>query len=486
MAWFVLMVVFSARGKPRAWLAGHLEKGCGPLLDRVNALVFLGGKKAERLFNNAILHQGAIEAQASKVLEKAQPRNPFPMLRARWLMHFVGLRDFPSSRHALVLQPFRACEAAEGRVEIRARPRPVEAAAGKPPRRSSCRMPMPPRKRNPGAKCRITDPASDMKATKVDVVPLEIEAASNQSLDKVSWALSVNGGGEQPRPLDAPAEPHYAVYQPTLALDELRLSDWDVVSYYAKASTDDGGSSSSEMYFIDIKPFREDIMKMPGGEQGSAFKKLQEMTTFIERQRLILRQTHRYNQAPDSDLKVREEDRKKLQEAESELGDTVTQYYSKLAADFENQPIAETLDHLAMAGTYIDRATTSLRNDFASQAIPTEQSALTELVATRKNFQKFINEHPDAFKDPDQDSTHPYSGRPGNRRKSRSFAMRKRRQRIFSKKPSKSRRSFPTRRRTRPRATSPAIRHLWRHGQEGGGTGQIACGLRIAESRFVS
>ena len=92
-------------------------------------------------------------------------------------------------------------------------------------------------------------------------------------------------------------------------------------------------------------------------------------------------------------------------DAESELGDSVTHVYAKLAADFENKDIGDTLDHLALAGTYTGSATTELRNDFASQAIPNEQAALTELAATRKNFQKFINEHPDAFKDDQQDST---------------------------------------------------------------------------------
>ena len=155
--------------------------------------------------------------------------------------------------------------------------------------------------KKPWSEVRITDPASDVKATKVDVVPLEIEAASNQPLKQVSWALSVDGGQELPRTLDAPSEPHYAVYQPAISLDELQLSDWDVVSYYAKASTDGGGNSSSDLYFIEIRPFREDILKMPGGEGGKAMQMLGELTGLIERQRLILRQTHRYDRQPNPD-----------------------------------------------------------------------------------------------------------------------------------------------------------------------------------------
>ena len=76
---------------------------------------------------------------------------------------------------------------------------------------------------------RITDPGSDLKVTKVDVVPLQIEAAANQALTKVGWFSTVNGASESAHELAAPTEPRYAVYQPTVYLDELHLSDWDVM-----------------------------------------------------------------------------------------------------------------------------------------------------------------------------------------------------------------------------------------------------------------
>lgn len=397
MAWLILMITFATQARPRSWLAEYLEKGHGPLLDRVNTLVFLGGKKRSAGTQSYIRR---IEAQASKVLETARPRNPFPVLRPLVHLWMFAALLFGTLWFYGHFQPVARLMVAWNARQSQ-RPEKADAPAFKLPDTDATE------EKKPWSEVRITDPAGDIKATKVDVVPLEIEAASNQSLNNVSWALSVDGGTEQPQPLNPPAEPHYAVYQPVIPLDELHLSDWDVVSYYAKASVESGDSSSSNLYFIDIRPFREDVMKMPGGEGGKAARTLGEMTSLIERQRLILRETHRYNQQPSTDAKVREGDRKKLEDAESELGDSVTQYYAKMAADFENQPIADTLDHLAMSGTYIDRATTALKNDFAAQALPNEQASLTELGATRKDFQKFINEHPDAFKDDqdDQDST---------------------------------------------------------------------------------
>ncbi|HWB59090.1 MAG TPA: hypothetical protein VG733_06350, partial [Chthoniobacteraceae bacterium] len=387
LAWVVAAVIQAGRGKPRPWLAGHLEKAYNPLLDRINTLVFLGAKKPDAATQS---YAKRIEAQASQLLAKAQPPNPFRATRP--LLHlgvFVALLCCTVWFYNRYSPIAKLMEAWKERQLLAKQDDP--ARAFKLPDADASE------EKKPWSEVRITDPDGDIKATKVDVVPLEIEAASNQSLNNVGWALNVNGGAEQPRPLDPPAEPHYAVYQPTLALDELRLSDWDVVSYYAKASTDGGGNSSSDLYFIEIRPFREDLMKMPGGEGGKAASEMGEMTTLIDRQRTILRQTHRYDQQPNPDAKVREQDRKKLQDAESELGDSVNQYYAKMAADFENQPIADTLDHLAMAGTHIGHAVGALRNDMAPQAVTDEQSALTELAATRKDFSKFVTEHPEAF-----------------------------------------------------------------------------------------
>src|SRR5207237_6809380 len=110
----------------------------------------------------------------------------------------------------------------------------------------------------PWGEVRITDPGADLKVTKVDVVPLEIEAAANQSLKKVDWFSTVNGAEETTHELPPPKEPRYAVYQPTVYLDELRLSDWDVMTYYAKANTEKENNYASEVYFLAVHPFSED------------------------------------------------------------------------------------------------------------------------------------------------------------------------------------------------------------------------------------
>jgi hypothetical protein len=250
---------------------------------------------------------------------------------------------------------------------------------------------------------RITDPGVDMKVTKVDVVPLQIEAAANQPLENVNWFSTVNGGEESKHELPRPAEPRYAVYQPQLYLDELQLSDWDVLTYYAKAKTDQQNSFASEVYFLEVRPFREDILKLPGGQGGKAYETLNEMSALISRQQLVIRQTHQHLQRPLEQANLQAQDRKKLAGAENELGDSTAHLYAKMAAQMENAPIGEALDNLAKAGGSLDGASKQLDANSMTGAQGSERRALTELVAARKMFQKAVTDNPRAFDKPDDD-----------------------------------------------------------------------------------
>ena len=146
---------------------------------------------------------------------------------------------------------------------------------------------------------RITDPGGDLRVTKVDVVPLQIEAAANQALKKVGWFSTINGEGETPHELPPPSEPRYAVYQPTVYLDELRLSDWDVMTYYAKANTE----KQTLVCFGGLFPGGAPV---PGRHSQDAGRRrrarphqcLNELSTLISRQQHVIRQTHQYLQKP--------------------------------------------------------------------------------------------------------------------------------------------------------------------------------------------
>ena len=200
-----------------------------------------------------------------------------------------------------------------------------------------------------------------------------------------------------------PSEPRYAVYQPTVYLDELRLADWDVMTYYAKANTEKENSFASDVYFLEVRPFREDILKMPGGEGGEAYQCLNELSMLISRQQHVIRQTHQHLQKPQEQETLQAQDRKKLSEAEADLGDSAQHLYAKMAAKMENKPIGEALDSLAKAEKSLDRASKLLGDNVMNEAQNRERRALAELVAARKMFQKAVSDNPDAFADGPED-----------------------------------------------------------------------------------
>jgi len=397
IAWAVIVITAVASSPDRNWLAGALERVDSRLLDRLNTLLFLEKNRGDARTESFAMR---IAKQTQKVFSEKKAPPAFSSSRARaYLAAFIGTL-------ALAVFVYRQYTPWEKLVQ-------AEHAKAVAPKDTDKPLDLTPPATNsaeqnlPWGEVRITDPGADLKVTKVDVVPLEIEAAANQSLKKVDWFSTVNGGDEATHELPAPKEPRYAVYQPTVYLDELRLSDWDVMTYYAKANTEKEDNYASEVYFLEVRPFREDILKMPGGEGGKAYQCLSEMSALINRQQHIIRQTHQHLQKPQAVQNLQEQDRKKLSQAEDDLGESTQHLYAKMASEMENKPVGEALDNLAKAGKSLDRASKLLDDNVMNEAQSRERGALTELVAARKIFQKVVNEHPEAFDEPKDDEATP-------------------------------------------------------------------------------
>jgi hypothetical protein len=388
IAWAVILISVALSAPDRDRLASAMERADRRWLDRLNTLVFL---ERFRRSQNSEAFARRIAKQAQSLTQRNEPPHPaFPATPVfAWLGGFflslacvIALFYFAS--------PWQRLLAAEDARSKQGPPpeKPLELAA---PATNSVEQNL------AWGEVRITEPGGDLKVTKVDVVPLQIEAAANQSLKEVDWYSTINGTEESSHELPPPAEPRYAVYQPTLFLDELKLSDWDVMTYYAKAKTEKENSYASEVYFLEVRPFREDILKTAGGEGGKAYQALSEMTSLIDHQQHVIRQTHQHAQKPLEQENLRSQDRRKLAEAESDLSDSARHLYAQMATEMENKPIGEALDNLAKAEKSLGDASKLLQQDVLPDAQNRERTALAELVAARKMFQKVVNEHPGDF-----------------------------------------------------------------------------------------
>jgi hypothetical protein len=388
LAVVVLLVAVAVSARPRGALAALVERVNPELLDTLNTLVYLERDPE----SHPAGFRRRVERQAVRALVGAEPEAIFPrrLRRGRWLVALAAallttafyVRTRPWERLAMA-----APEMAEGAA-------PGALPNLKPPDVSTAEV------TKPWGEVRITEPGRDLKVTKVDVVPLQIEAAANGNLARANWLTAVGGGPKQERGLPAPREPHYAVYRPVLYLDELRLADWDVLSYYATAATREGTGYTSEIYFLEVRPFREDILKLPGGEKGQAYRFLSELSNLVDRQKHVLRQTHAFEQRTYSDPAVRKQDRDALAGEEKALETAARHLYGEIAARMENQDVGVVLDQLAKASEWLDRSAKALSKD--APAVAPEQEALTALVATRKRLQKAVSDDPNAFGEGEQ------------------------------------------------------------------------------------
>lgn len=377
--------------RSRAWSAGQVEDANPSLLDRLHTLVFLGSAKEHRDDPALDAYGRRIEKQAIRemtlaVQPLAEERRKTRLLWLACLLLVLATGLFYSRFHPF--DRLRMGEMWNGPVF------PEKADPfGEAPIADAAELQE--EKEAPAwGEIRITEPGRDLKVTKVDVVPLQIEAAASHPLTAASWVTSLTGEEPQERRLPPPEEPRFAVYKPYFYVDELGLSDWDVVTYHARASTS-ADDYASEVYFLEVRPFQEEIEKMAGGGGGADL--MNQCSGLIDRQKHVLRQTHRFlARGRDADADVRRQDQEKLVEAEADLTEAVAHLYAEMASKMENQAIADVLDHLALAEEELEEATAALEVDPAT-APPPEQSALAELVATRKNLQRAINENPEAF-----------------------------------------------------------------------------------------
>jgi hypothetical protein len=388
-AGFVLVVILSAiASRPRPEIAAALERVWEPLLDRLNALVSLETRKSQpeiRPYFERIERQAQLAIPLGGLPSPDSPRTTLVLWLA-WAVMASGTIWFYAH-----YEPWSRI-GEEPAARVTARPA-EEGAPLPPPPQSAAELTA------PWGEVRITEPGRDLKVTKVDVVPLQVEAASDRALQQAAWYTAANGAARIEHKLPPPPEPNFAVYKPLLYVDELGLQDWDLLTYYASAKTD-RTAFASEVYFLEVRPFREDILKMPGGEGGKAYKGLNELTGLIDRQRQVLRETHRFLQQPPANPTLRGQDRGKLADAEGDLAVASRHLYAQLAAEMENQDVGDVLTHLAEAETLLGDAKKAIASE-ASDVLPKEQSALAELVATRKSFQKVVRDHPEAFKGED-------------------------------------------------------------------------------------
>jgi hypothetical protein len=147
-------------------------------------------------------------------------------------------------------------------------------------------------------KFKLVSPEGDYLATDVASVPIIFEVTDDFGLDSVNMYLEIPG--QQPEELGIPVEEgaRSKIFTHIIELERYSLNVGDSVLFYAQARDIDTGSaiekrtSRSDMYFIEIRPYRQNWRPRPGGgpSQGGASPPV-ELLNILEYTRAILKKT---------------------------------------------------------------------------------------------------------------------------------------------------------------------------------------------------
>jgi hypothetical protein len=377
LAWMGIGLSSAVAEENRGLLAASIEHAHAPLMDRLNTLVYLQhqGKHPPHPYAEPI------ERQTRNVIAQAPPLEPFspaPILaRLGVLAAMVALTLLFYG----LFRPWQHLKGARGASPVASQEEPpLEIPLPKEP------LPEPPREDPPWGEIRITKPGGDVRATPLDAVPLEIEAASNRALKEVEWSTAVNGGAPQRHELPAPADSRSAVYQPKLDLKALGAKEWDVVSYSARAASTDGKSFESDVYFVEVTPLGEELTQIPGGRQGPSDGLLERLTAMIQRQAEVIRQTRRQGQLADQPATDRRLQREALAREEGDLSDSARHLAAEAEGELDESALAAMDERFEQSATTLSEAQKSLLGGELDKSLRNEEAALAALTAARKQF----------------------------------------------------------------------------------------------------
>src|SRR5215212_7568092 len=230
-------------------------------------------------------------------------------------------------------------------------------------------------------------PGRDKKATNLEEVFTQARAEDDYGVVSMDLHFSVNGGEEKRVNLQQltreSARSLSGAY--TFLLEEYNLKPGDFISYFAKAR-DAVNESTSDIYFIEVKPFEMEYKQsqQQGGGGGGGD---QEQNALSRRQKDLIAATHRLVREGE---KYSDQERKDGYEAvaagQEKLRTDTLEFIDRMGrrlggVDGGQKQVAEMAEHLRQAAKEMEGAPPPLRKEIGKDALPPEQRALQRLLA---------------------------------------------------------------------------------------------------------
>src|SRR6201991_3900821 len=238
-------------------------------------------------------------------------------------------------------------------------------------------------------------PGRDRKATNLEEVFTQARAEDDYGVVSMDLHFSVNGGEEKSVNLQqlTRESAHTLSGSYTFFLEEYNLKPGDFISYYAKAR-DASNESTSDIYFIEVKPFemeyKQSQQQQGGGGQGGD----QEQNALSRRQKDLIAATHRLIREGE---KYTDQKRKDGYEAvaagQEKLRTDTLEFLDRMGrrlgdVDEGQKQVKEMAEHLRQAAKEMEGAPPPLRKEAGKDALPPEQRALQRLLAADAIFRE--------------------------------------------------------------------------------------------------
>lgn len=245
-------------------------------------------------------------------------------------------------------------------------------------------------------KISISKPQRDLRATSVEEIFTELKAEDDIGMSRVELHFSVNGGKEKSLQLySGQAQP--AVTAPhTFFLEEFGLQPGDIVAYYGKAYDNNNvsgpGTSSSDIYFIQVRPFEQKYTQsqQAGGGAGSGGEEGQEALS--RQQKDIISATFKLiRDRSQMDPRDYAANLKALALVQSRLqvqAQGVVERFKRRGVAGVNEDFAKLTQYIEAATGEMAKAAVDLGSQKPTDALPQEQKALQQLMRAESLFRE--------------------------------------------------------------------------------------------------
>ena len=256
----------------------------------------------------------------------------------------------------------------------------------------------------------IKEPGRDIKTTKLGEVEIIAEATDDYGVGELKLRYRIGADELQEVALNSNAPPLSAIEEKatdssfahrvlegsyTFYLEEFDVEPGDVISYYAHATdnnTQTGpGEASSDIYFIEIRPFNEDFHEGEA-EQAEAQAEPNPLAGIITSQKQIIRETWKHTSTQSADNEEYQAAVKKTADKQTELKDKTQKFVDELSVAIQTtaQVSPEILMNLEDAIGNMGEAVDRLNAIEPAEAIPPEQNALELLIKVSLEIPKVL------------------------------------------------------------------------------------------------